>query len=649
MSVIVLLATMTLLSTGCEFTGRDPADEAAWIGGVRFDDVTAAAGVTRETQTYDAAIGDLNGDGFLDLYVGNHAAGAVLLRNEGDGTFRDVLADSGIEPQGDQHGAGLADFDNDGLLDLYVSMGAGRGLATKSNRFYRNVSGFAFHDVVARTGTGDPHGRSRAVAWLDADRDGLLDLVIANFASPNRLYLGRRDGTFEDVSEAWGIAELSATRIAWGDYDGDGFPDLLFSGTPQGLRLLRNVDGTRFQDVTRAAGLEPMKEAIQGMALGDFDNDGDLDLALSHGADFTEDVVVDRAGSEAIPSALRFAFFAHSEPVGFDFTTPASTTGLEVEFYENGSPVKGDRVRCGNVVAGAARFTCASAIAAQASTPEAEPSFLLWRDPEDQRDCPSCSARHRWHLRWRGPGDHHLSGLVHGGSDPKPIAIRTEVGRGSAVLRNDDGVFTRALDTADGGLPPTAAVNGQAVQWADVDADGWLDLYLVDSGIDGRGARNILLMNDEGRRFVAVPESAGATPSSGAGRGVAAQAFDYDRDGRLDLFLTNGWGAPPFDRGPYRLLRNTTTAGHWLALELRGRESNRGGLGAWISVEACGEQRTRYHNGDASYFSQSVTPPYFGLGTCTTVDAIEVRWPSGKVQRIAGGAVDRFVAIEEND
>lgn len=639
-----LLAAALLVAllpfSGCR--DRDSAtadwDEARWLGSVRFADVTSRAGIARATPTYDAAVGDVDGDSLPDLYVGNHAAGAVLLRNQGDGTFRDVLPDSGIEPRGDQHGAGWADYDNDGRLDLYVSLGAGRGIARKANRLYRNAGNGRFTDLAAEATATDPEGRSRSVAWLDVDLDGRLDLVLANFASPNRLYLNRGDGRFEDVSQAYGLAELSATRVTWADYDADGFPDLLFGGTPRGMRLMHNDGGARFRDVTRAVGLDGAG-AVQGMGFGDYDNDLDLDLALSHGADFTEGVVDDGAGT------LRFAFFAHDEPAGFDFETDADAPGVEVELYENGAPITPERIRCGSGTTPGHRLLCAGGAGFPATSEEA-PTFIIWRESLERRDCEGCPARRLWHLRWQGHGDHHLSGLVRGAGHAVPIGLQTHVPRGASLWRWEDGTFVRDIDTRDG-LPAEAAVNGQAVQWADVDADGWLDLYLVDSGVDGAGSQNVLLLNDAGWRFVAVPESAGASPDSGAGRGVGAHFLDFDHDGRLDLLLTNGWGAPPFDRGPYRLLHNQTEGGHWLVVGLRGRASNRDGLGARIEVESCGERRMRYQNGGTSYFSQSVTPAHFGLGACDGIDAIRILWPSGRSQELRDVAVDTRIEVEE--
>ncbi|MBY0279487.1 CRTAC1 family protein [Candidatus Binatia bacterium] len=627
-----------IAASGCH--DAPPPIDAARLARVRFTDVTAAAGIARNAPTYDAAIADFDADGRLDLYVGNHGTGAALLHNQGDGTFRDVIGTSGIAPGGDQHGTGWADFDRDGALDLYVAVGAGRALATKANPFYRGDGKGRFTDVSSVVGATDPSGRSRALAWLDVDLDGDLDLVLANYASPNRLYLNRGDGTFEDASERYGLARWTATRLAWADYDGDGLPDLLLGGTAQNLRLLRNEDGKSFRDVTREAGLEALGGSVQGMAFGDYDNDGDLDLALSRGADFADGVVDDARGT------LRFAFFAHDEPDGFDFVVDPSEPGVSAELYENGSPVAPERIRCGDTPVASPRFTCDARSAATAPAASDAIGFRLWRDAEERPPCTGCAPQQSWRLRWQGKGDHHLSGLVRRASQPTPIGLQTDIPRGASIWRNDTGVFTKRMDTKDG-LPPETAVNGQAVQWADVDADGWLDLYLVDSGSEGAAARNVLLLNDAARRFVVVPVESGATPDSGAGRAVAAHFFDYDGDAKLDLFLANGWGAPPFDRGPYRLLRNTSDGGHAIVLALHRAASPRDGLGAWITVDACGRRFTRYDNGGTSWYSQSIAPVHVGLGDCTRVDMVEIHWPSGAGQRLHDLAVDRRIDVTE--
>ncbi|HEY3190639.1 MAG TPA: VCBS repeat-containing protein, partial [Solirubrobacteraceae bacterium] len=117
-----------LVAIGC----RRPAEAP-------FVDITATAGLDGAVPSYDAALADFDGDGRIDVYVGNHGAGAALYRNIGDGRFNNVIATVGVEPGGDQHGAGWGDVDGDGRPDLYVGLGAERGRGTKANRLYQNV------------------------------------------------------------------------------------------------------------------------------------------------------------------------------------------------------------------------------------------------------------------------------------------------------------------------------------------------------------------------------------------------------------------------------------------------------------------------------------------------------------------------------
>jgi len=627
-AALVLLVAVATAPCGCRRSRPHPTVP-------RFDDVTAAAGLAHEGPTYDATIGDFDGDGRLDLYVGNHGTGAVLLRNRGDSRFVDVIGASGIEPSGDQHGTAWTDYDNDGRLDLYVALGAGRGLGTKANRLYHGEDGGKFRDVAAAAGVVDPTGRSRAVAVLDYDRDGWLDLVIANYATPNRLYRNQHDGTFADVSDATGISALSATRVAWADYDGDGWPDLLFSGTPRGMRLLHNDGGQRFTDVTDEAGLGGRSGSVAGMAFGDFDGDGILDLYVSRGTDFS-DVVLEHPESR-----ITFAFFAHDEPSGLDFDAAQPDGTVHATLYENGSPATADQIHCGGTRPATNAFPCAPADATLATAPAGVPGFVLWRDVAATRACATCPESPRWHLRWEGAGDHHQTGILEGVVRPAAVGLKPYTASGGILYRGRDG---RHFDPVEAhGLRHDA--NGQAVQWADVNDDGALDLYVVDSGVDGAGGRNRLFLNDGRGGFEPVPD--GAAPSSGGGRGSGAHFFDFDGDGRLDLFLTNGWGAPPFDRGPYYLLRNATSGGHWLTVELQGVRSNRPGLGTRLELIACGRRQLRYHNGGTSYFSQSIVPPHFGLGSCAAADMLRIVWPSGVVQELEEVAVDRVLHVRE--
>jgi hypothetical protein len=443
------------------------------------------------------------------------------------------------------------------------------------------------------------------------------------------------------VGTPYRIAVPAAVHVAWGDLNGDRAPDLLYAGTPKGLRVLLNDGGQGFTDHTGDAGLENLGHSIKGMTLGDVDGDGDLDVYLGYGVDFTDSVLVGDDGR------VSFAILPGSAPSGFDFET---STGDDVspafEVLENGYPLAIERIWCGadRQPPGAA-FACAAKDASSDGIPS-RTGFLVWRDPKSvERDAADAPVW-RWHVRWNVPGDHQITGHVRGALNPQPVDMTHHPDAGGALWLNDGhGAFTRAKND---GLDHTA--NCQLVQLGDVNDDGTLDLYVVDSGVDGRGGRNVLFLGRGDATFVRASERAGAGPDSGAGRGSGAHLFDYDGDGRLDLFLTNGWGLPPFDMGPYRLLHNETENGNrWLAVDLEGTRSNRSGLGAWIEVEACGRKQTRFQNGLANGYSQSLVPAHFGLGACAEPVTVRVRWPSGTDQTLSSVESGRVLHVREPD
>ena len=218
------------------------------------------------------AWGDYDNDGDIDLYLANCTTANKLFRNDGGGNFVD--ATSG--PLGDAAcGTGVAwgDFDNDGDLDIYlVNDGS-------ANKLFRNDGGGAF--VEATSGPlGDP-GNGTAVACADYDNDSDLDIYIVNEGSANKLL--RNDGglVFVDVTSGPLGDALNGRGVDWGDYDNDGDLDLYFANVYTGNKLLRNDGGGSFVDVTSG----PLADGghAKGVAWGDYDNDGDLDLFLAKG------------------------------------------------------------------------------------------------------------------------------------------------------------------------------------------------------------------------------------------------------------------------------------------------------------------------------------------------------------------------------
>ncbi len=229
-----------------------------------------------------ATWGDYDNDGDLDLYVSRSAQANVLFRNEGAPTW--VLVDVTTAPLGDGgdgSSAGWADYDNDGDLDLYIA-----NTSMQANKLFRNIGApeYTFEDVTDLAGVGDPNGSTATGIWADYDNDGDMDLYLSNGGQTNRLYrnLGAPEWRFESVEGDPVCDAGDGTGAAWGDYDGDGDLDLYIVKWGSANRLFANqgYPGWTFEE----ASVPILGDDGQGMgvAWGDYDNDGDLDLYLAN-------------------------------------------------------------------------------------------------------------------------------------------------------------------------------------------------------------------------------------------------------------------------------------------------------------------------------------------------------------------------------
>jgi hypothetical protein len=287
-----------------------------------FTDVTARAGVLNGYPSQVAVWADFNNDGMLDLFVGNEivrdkidwprdAKSFRLYVNNGDGTFTDVAAQSGIALDGMIKGATADDYDNDGRIDIYVSVMGG------ANHLLHNggISGKVpqFDDVTAKAGVGDP--RMSFTTWFfDYDNDGWPDIFVSGYwaTMPNiireflgqkdkatgdrpRLYHNNRDGTFTDVSREAHLDHLLLTMGAnFGDLDNDGWLDF-YLGTGAAPvtnivphQMFRNDHGKAFQNVTTSGGFGHLQKG-HGVAFGDIDNSGNQDVFEVIGGAYTSD------------------------------------------------------------------------------------------------------------------------------------------------------------------------------------------------------------------------------------------------------------------------------------------------------------------------------------------------------------------------
>jgi hypothetical protein len=552
------LASIFVFVLAALLIGQSRTNATPETSSIQFRDVTQQAGIhfthnngafgkkfLPETMGPGVAFVDYDNDGWPDIFLVNgmdwpghvqkHST-PKLYHNNHDGTFTDVTHKAGLDVEIFGLGVAVGDYDNDGYDDLLVT-------AYGQSRLFHNNGNGTFTDVTQKAGLLGPKEFSTSAAWVDYDKDGHLDLVVANYVqwtpetdlyctldgksksycTPEsykgtavRLWHNRGDGTFEDATQKAGLGEPTSKTlgVAVLDYDNDGWPDLLLSNDTQPNKLYRNNGNGTFTE----------KAVVAGVA-------------------FSEDGIA-RAGMGVDASD-----YDHS---GYPSLLITNFSNQMISLYHN----------------------------------EGKGLFV----------------------------------------DEAP---RSDIGRAS-LLTLGFGCF-----------------------FFDFDLDGWPDVLVANGHIDAdiqRVQANVkyampphLFRNNGKGKFEEVTKSLGpAFASARVGRGAAYA--DINNDGRLDLLLsTNG--------GPVYLFRNDAqgpaASNHSLRIKLIGTKSNRDGIGTTVKLTAGGETQTQMLRSGSSYLSASELVLTFGLAQREKADSIEIRWPSGQVDRISNAPAGQTVTVSE--
>jgi hypothetical protein len=610
-----------------------------------FVDVSAAAGFDINDVTFGAGWADFDGDGNLDVLVCRHYFRPLLYRNLGDGTFNYSFFPPLFDMY-DHHGPLLSDFDDDGDVDIYLTGGADAGTSTSWKPMYRNDGDFSFVDVAAEWGVADSLSRGRSSSAIDVEGDGDVDFFVAKarrVISPNSLFINVGNQTYTDEAASAGIADdFGSVGGLWGDYDRDGDPDLLIGGEETAdfeTRLYRNEGNVSFVDVTDA--LLPGIGQIASAAWADYDEDGDLDLAIGRG----DHALFDAMNWDA--DSVSFFFNSRNGDDGVDALTFLQTgDSTTYELYFNGFywPELVFISETGYHPPQTSPFTLSEDIrGAPDFAPGESTGFYLWTD----------EVIDIWEMRTSSPpatGNTFAGYLTANGSftsvSLSGVEPYTHGERGTRLYRNDGTVFTNVSVLS--GLTDT--VNVRHVAWVDLDQDGSLDLHVLNKGDtqSGNGSDVFYRGNSDGTFRDATATWNLTGPANGLADAVAYG--DYDADGDLDLVLTSGTGPRALTRREiHRLYRNDGPVGNWLEVDLVGLYSTREGHGAWVTcVSATAGRQTRYVTGNAWRGCQEYPRPRFGLGADALVDSLRIEWPSGVVDVLAGFSANRTVTIFES-
>jgi len=523
-------------------------------------------------------------------------------------------------------------------------------------------AGISFTHFNSRRDSLIPEDVGSGVGWADYDNDGDEDLYFVNFAGPflmdpatlkqragNQLYRNDGNGKFTDVTTAAGIGHVGWDYgCLWLDVDNDGNLDLVLTHYQGALLYHNRGDGT-FENQTDASGLGSINQFVLGMTAGDYDRDGDLDLFFCGYVHFDREKARNRPLVEGRPAVW-------TNPISYD---PLPS----ILMRNNGEGVFEDVTAEAGVANPAGKSMQALFcdfnkdgwqdlyIANDVATADA--MFLNNGDGTfedvttlsgtfDRRASMGVAVGDVWHaglmdmFTTHWVNEDHALWRNRSGTTPDKSILMEDVGPTTGILK----------------VKSTADV-GWGIELIDFDNDGYLDLVLANgSTIEDEltlevlkdpkllPQRSRLLRNDGKANFIDISAGGGTFfQRELVARGLACA--DYDQDGRMDVAIV-------LHSGKGTLLRNTSTnTGNWLQVKLEGTASNRFGIGAQIEVTAGTNTYSRECVLSSSYLSSNSLVRHFGLGNADQADSVKVTWPSGTTSELKNVTLNQQITIQE--
>jgi enediyne biosynthesis protein E4 len=492
------------------------------------------------------------------------------------------------------------------------------------------------------------------VAWIDYDQDGLIDLYFVQSAATDiykpphplrsALYRNNGDGTFTDVTDKAGVAGEGhyGQGVAVGDFDNDGYPDLYVTGYGRAILYHNNGNGT-FTDVTAKSAVADEGGWSTSAGWFDYDKDGWLDLVVTNYIDW---------------NAKNNIWCGERRPGYRSYCHPGNYKGQHIKLYRNDHD---------------GTFTDVSD-ASGVGKPEAKGMGVVLADFNNDGWPDIAVANDSWPnflFLNKHNGTFEDVSLVSGMAASEDGRYEAGMGIDAADVDGDgwmdlyithldfelnrlyrnshDGTFTDETFRSRIGNK-AVLLSGVAAKFLDYDNDGWNDILQLNGAMldnvslyhgEVSYKEPLLMYRNLGKgEFDKVSDSLGADfirPI--VGRGLATA--DYDNDGDIDI-VTNNRGDFP------SLLRNDGgNANHWLTVQLIGTKSNRDGIGASLKLTSAGFVQVDQAKGGMSYMSASDPRIHFGLGKRTKIESLEITWPSGQVDRLTNVPIDRIIAVKE--